>query len=322
MDEQWWPRRASASRTGSSTGAGTVELRLPFRAPLWPDSLFGHLAATAVPSVEEWRDGSYRRTLRLPHGTGIVALRPLPTHVGCRLSLSDPRDLAPAVARCRELLDLDADPLAVDAVLEQDVVLAPWVAQAPGRRLPRTVDAAELAVRAVLGQQVSTGAARTHAARLVAAVGEPVDDPEGGLTRLWPRPDAIAGVDPDVLALPRTRRATVLRLARALADGDVDLSPGADRDAARRQLLALAGIGPWTTDVVAMRGLGDPDAFLPTDLGVLTAARRLGLGEGRALLARAERWAPYRAYAVQHLWAVGDHAVNHLPTTDRSGGAP
>jgi AraC family transcriptional regulator of adaptative response / DNA-3-methyladenine glycosylase II len=313
--------RALASRSGSPAGAGTLELRLPFRAPLWPDSLFGHLAATAVPGVEEWRDGTYRRTLRLPHGTGIVALRPLPAHVGCRLSLSDLRDLAPAVARCRELLDLDADPVAVDAVLAQDEVLAPWVARAPGRRLPRTVDAGELAVRAVLGQQVSTGAARTHAARLVAAVGEPVDDPEGGLTRLWATTDAIARVDPDVLALPRTRRATVLRLARALADGDVDLSPGADRDAARRQLLALPGIGAWTADVVAMRGLGDPDAFLPTDLGVLTAARSLGLGEGRALLARAERWAPYRAYAVQHLWAVGDHAVNHLPTANPREGA-
>ena len=299
----------------SPGGAAALDLRLPFRAPLWPDSLFGHLAATAVPGVEEWRDGAYRRTLRLPHGTGVVALRPLPTAIGCRLLLTDLRDLAPAVARCRALLDLDADPVTADAVLSDDEVLAPWVARAPGRRLPRTVDAAELAVRAVLGQQVSTAAARTHAARLVAAVGEPVDDPEGGLTRLWPTPGAVATVDPQVLALPRTRRATVLGLARALADGDVPLEPSADPALVRRALLALPGIGPWTAEVVAMRGLGDPDAFLPTDLGVVRAARALGLGEGRALVERSRRWAPYRAYAVQHLWAVGDHAVNHLPTT-------
>ena len=153
-------------------GRTALELRLPFRSPLWPDSLFGHLAATAVPGVEEWRGGAYRRTLRLPHGAGVVALRPGPTAVGCRLLLDDLRDLAPAVARCRQLLDLDADPVAADAVLADDEALAPWVAKAPGRRLPRTVDAGELALRAVLGQQVSTAAARTHAARLVAAAGD------------------------------------------------------------------------------------------------------------------------------------------------------
>ena len=292
---------------------GALSLRLPFRAPLWPDSLFGHLVATAVPGVEEWRDGAYRRTLRLPHGPATVALTPHATHVGCRLALADLRDLAPAVARCRRLLDLDADPVAVDAVLAQDEVLASWVAKAPGRRVPRTVDESELAVRAVLGQQVSTAAARTHAGRLVGACGEPVDDPAGGLTHLFPTAEAVAAVDPEVLALPRTRRATVLRLARALADGEVDLDPGADRARARSALAALPGIGPWTVETVAMRALCDPDAFLPTDLGVLAAARALGLGEGRALLARAERWAPYRGYAVQHLWAVGDHPINRLP---------
>ena len=116
-----------------------------------------------------------------------------------------------------------------------------------------------------------------------------------------------------MLALPRARRETVLGLARALADGALHLDPAGDPEQARAELLALPGIGPWTAEVVAMRALGDPDAFLPTDLGVVLAARALGLGEGRALRERARRWAPYRAYAVQHLWAVGDHAVNHLP---------
>ncbi len=305
-------------RAAPTTATGALSLRLPFRSPLWPDSLLGHLAATAVPGVEEWRDGAYRRTLRLPHGTGIVTLTVHAAHVACRLSLTDLRDLAPAVARCRRLLDLDADPVAIDAQLSQDEVLAPRIATTPGRRVPGTVDAAELAVRAVLGQQVSTGAARTHAARLVQAVGDEIIDPEGGLTHLFPTAEAVAEVDPAVLKLPVPRRATVLRLARALADEEVDLSPGADRAQARAALLALPGIGPWTADTIGMRALGDPDAFLPADLGVVLAARTLDLGEGRALLQRAERWAPYRAYAVQHLWAVGDHPVNHLPVEDSS----
>ena len=301
-------------RSSPSAAAGSISLRLPFRAPLWPDSLLGHLVATAVPGVEEWRGGAYRRSLRLPHGTGIVALTPQPNHIGCRLTLTDLRDLAPAVARCRRLLDLDADPVAIDAQLGQDEVLAPWVAKAPGRRVPRTVDEAELALRAVLGQQVSTAAARTHAARLVQAAGDQIADPEGGLTHLFPTAAAVAAVDPAVLALPLARRATVLRLAAALACGQVDLDPGTDRDRARAQLHALPGVGPWTVESIAMRALGDPDAFLPGDLGVVVAARTLQLGEGRALSARAEQWSPYRAYAVQHLWAVGEHAINRLPT--------
>ena len=310
------PTELRSRRAGATSAPGSIALRLLFRAPLWPDSLLGHLAATAVPGVEEWRGGAYRRTLRLPRGNGIVALSANDGHIACRLTLTDLRDLAPAVARCRRLLDLDADPVAVDDLLAEDEVLAPWVAKAPGRRVPRTVDAHELALRAVLGQQVSTAAARTHAARLVQAAGDEIRDSEGGLTHLWPTAEAVAAVDPEVLRLPRARRACFLGLARALADGSVDLDPGADRESARAQLLALPGIGPWTVETVAMRALGDPDAFLPTDLGVVAAARALGLGEGRALLRRAERWGPYRAYAVQHLWAVGDHAVNHLPSSD------
>ncbi|MZE80212.1 DNA-3-methyladenine glycosylase, partial [Streptomyces sp. SID5475] len=123
----------------------TLTLRLPHRAPLHPDNLFGHLAATAVPGVEEWRDGAYRRTLRLPYGHGVVTLRPGPGHIACRLSLTDPRDLTGAISRCRRLLDLDADPVAVDELLRADPVLAPLVGKAPGRRVPRTVDAAEFA---------------------------------------------------------------------------------------------------------------------------------------------------------------------------------
>ena len=273
---------------------------LSFTPPLWPDNLFGHLAATAVPGVEEWRNGAYRRTLRLPGGPGIAELAPRDGHIACTLRLADEDDRPAAVARCRFLLDLDADPRAIDAALSADPVLAPLVAAAPGRRVPRTVDAHEMALRAVLGQQVSTAAAATHAARLVRDAGEPVEDPGGGLTHLFPTAAAVAGVDPATLALPRARRATLIGLAAELAGG-LDLS---DRDA----LLALPGIGPWTADTIAMRALGDRDAFVAGDLGVAAALRRLGI-----TAVRAERWRPYRAYAVQHLWALGDHAVNRLP---------
>ncbi|CCK26350.1 putative bifunctional transcriptional activator/DNA repair enzyme AlkA [Streptomyces davaonensis JCM 4913] len=304
--------RARAPRPGRTPGA--LALRLPFRAPLNPDNLFGHLAATAVPGVEEWRDGAYRRTLRLPYGHGIVSLTPKPDHIACRLTLSDLRDLTVAISRCRRMLDLDADPVAVDEQLSADPLLAPLVAKAPGRRVPRTVDEAEFAVRAVLGQQVSTAAARTHAARLVTAHGEPVDDSEGGLTHLFPAPEELASLDPESLAMPRTRRTTFTTLVGQLADGSLHLGVESDWADARARLLALPGFGPWTVDVIAMRALGDPDAFLPTDLGIRRAAGELGLpSTPAALTARAEAWRPWRAYAVQYLWATDSHPINFLP---------
>ncbi|MBQ0825572.1 DNA-3-methyladenine glycosylase 2 family protein [Streptomyces sp. RG38] len=320
--------RAPRTRADRTTGpgaptapatAGTLSLRLPFRAPLHPDNLFGHLAATAVPGVEEWRDGAYRRTLRLPYGHGIVALAPRAGHIACRLTLADPRDLTVAISRCRRLLDLDADPAAVDDLLRADPLLAPLVDAAPGRRVPRTVDEAEFAVRAVLGQQVSTAAARTHAARLVTAHGEPVDDPEGGLSRLFPATEALAALDPERLALPRARRATLTTLVARLADGTLTLGAGSDWAPTRERLLALPGFGPWTAGVIAMRALGDPDAFLPTDLGVRRAARNLGLpATPAALTAHAAAWRPWRAYAVQYLWATDSHPINHLPDRGRT----
>ncbi|MFJ4206383.1 DNA-3-methyladenine glycosylase 2 family protein [Streptomyces sviceus] len=307
-------RAAKRSTPDTPDTPGFLSLRLPFRAPLNPDNLFGHLAATAVPGVEEWRDGAYRRTLRLPYGHGVVALAPRPDHIACRLMLSDLRDLTVAISRCRRLLDLDADPVAIDDQLRTDPLLAPLVDKAPGRRVPRTVDEAEFAVRAVLGQQVSTAAARTHAARLVTAHGEPVDDPEGGLTHLFPTPEALAALDPALLAMPRTRRTTFTTLVNQLADCRLQLGVEHDWSETRARLLALPGFGPWTVDVIAMRGLGDPDAFLPTDLGIRRAAQELGLpSTPAALTARAAAWRPWRAYAVQYLWATDSHPINFLP---------
>jgi AraC family transcriptional regulator, regulatory protein of adaptative response / DNA-3-methyladenine glycosylase II len=305
-------------------GTGSLSLRLPYRAPLQPDSLFGHLAATAVPGVEEWRDGAYRRTLRLPHGHGIVALRPLPDHISCQLSLTDLRDLASAISRCRRLLDLDADPVAIADLLSTDEFLAPLVRKAPGRRIPRTVDAGEFALRAVLGQHVSTAAARTHAGRLAAELGEPVEDPGGGLSRLFPDTSVLATAGrlattaglgtPGAFALPRSRRQSFAALAEALAAGRIDLSVGGDWHEARLRLAAVPGIGPWTIETIAMRALGDPDAFPATDLGVRAAAGQAGLpATPAALTSRAAAWRPWRSYAVQYLWATGDHDITKLP---------
>lgn len=309
------PTELRVRRKGQAVPAtGTISLRLPFREPLNPDNLFGHLVATGVPGVEEWRDGWYRRTLRLPHGHGVVSLRPMPDHIACQLSLSDQRDLAIAISRCRRMLDLDADPTAVDDLLRTDPVLKPLVDKAPGRRVPHTVDGAEFAVRAVLGQQVSTAAARTHASRLVLAHGEAIADPAGGLTHLFPTMQALAGTDPETLAFPKSRRTTFMTLVETLAAGEIDLGAGADWDKARAQLAASPGIGPWTVESIAMRALGDPDAFVASDLGIRYAARDLGLPEApKALAEHARAWRPWRAYAVQYLWATGDHAINRLP---------
>ena len=297
---------------------GIVALRLPFRAPLEPSNLLGHLVATAVPGVEEYRDGAYRTTIRLPHAWGVVTVhRPEAGAFPVTLRLADVRDLPAAVSRTRRMLDLDADPVAVDAALAADERLRPLVVRTPGRRVPRTADPEAMALRAVIGQQVSTPAARTHAGRLVAALGTPVADPDGGLTHLFPRAaDLLAdwATTAAALAMPASRRRTLFSLAGALADGRIALDAGAGRDEARAALAALPGIGPWTVGTIAMRALGDPDAFVASDLGVRLAAERLGLPTSPKGLERAALpWAPWRAYAVQHLWATGVHPVNSLP---------
>jgi AraC family transcriptional regulator, regulatory protein of adaptative response / DNA-3-methyladenine glycosylase II len=313
-------RQRAHSRSGAAGGGpGALVLRLPVRTPFAYEGVFGHLAASAIPGVEEVRDGTFRRTLRLPHGNGVAGLTPQPDHVQCRLSLDDFRDLTSAIARCRRLLDLDADPEAVVDALSADPELRAVVAKAPGQRIPRTVDEAELAVRVVFGQQVSLKAARTHAGRLAAQYGAEVTDPAGGLTHVFPDVDTLAAMDPARLAVPKARQRSLVGLVRALADGDVTLGPGCDWTAARAQLMALPGIGPWTTEVIAMRGLGDPDAFPVGDLGVRVAAKQLGLPDHPRLLeAHSGAWRPWRSYATQHLWTTLDHPVNDWPVKENA----
>jgi AraC family transcriptional regulator of adaptative response / DNA-3-methyladenine glycosylase II len=308
------------SRQPAVTGGqahNALTLRLAYRQPLCPDNLFGHLGATAVPGVEEVRDGAYRRTLRLPHGPGTIELAPADGYVACRVVLADLRDLTTAIARARWLLDLDADPQAVDELLCADPALHRVVNGARGRRVPRCVDGAEFAVRAVLGQQVSTAAARTHAARLVAQHGEPVQDAHGGLTHLFPTSEALMDAR---LAMPSSRKRTLSALLDALSLGRLSLGPGCDRAEALAVLSELPGFGPWTREVIAMRALGDPDAFPVTDLGVRRAAESLGLpGTPAALNAHAERWRPWRSYAVQYLWSAVEHPINHWPASVEPG---
>jgi AraC family transcriptional regulator of adaptative response / DNA-3-methyladenine glycosylase II len=296
--------RERRRRSGESRATNRMEIRLARRAPFDFRSLLAFLGQRAIPGVEEVVGDTYRRSLRLPHGPAIVELADDGAAVRCHLALSDPRDLGPAVARVRRLLDLDADAVAVDDVLGRDPVLGRLVRAAPGRRAPGAVDGAELAIRAVLGQQVSVGAARTVAGRLVAAEGTVLAAPSGGLTHLFPESSRIAGAADASLPMPAARRRTVRALAAALADGSISLDAGADREVSLGRLRGFPGIGPWTAGYVALRALGDPDVLLADDLGVRRAAHALGLPDDPAALrARAEAWRPWRSYATHHLWA-------------------
>ena len=311
--------RVRARRRGFAEGSGAVVLRLPYRAPLDIGGLIAFLGMRAVPGVEEVAGGVYRRSLRLPHGAGTVELGPGEGHVRAHFWLDSLRDLAAAVHRCRALLDLDSDPDAVTEVLGHDATLGALVKAAPGRRVAGHVDGDELALRAVLGQQVSVAGARTLAGHLVAAYGRPLARPLGGVTHLFPTAAALA--EAGELAMPAGRRRALVALAGALARGEVDVDGGADRDETLRRLRTLPGIGPWTVNYIAMRGLRDPDAYLPTDLGVRRALEMLGHdGSPTASSRLAEHWRPYRAYATQHLWAQLSpvHAAHatHRPEPD------
>jgi AraC family transcriptional regulator of adaptative response / DNA-3-methyladenine glycosylase II len=298
--------RAPGSRP-EEVSAQVCHLRLRYEEPYDHAQIFGFLQRRAIPGVEEVTGDAgrrtYRRTLRLPCGAGVAEVDERPGGDGsvawldCRLRLTDPRGPAAAEQLLRRQFDLDADPRSVARLLGADGVLGPHVAAAPGLRAPGTVDPHELAVRAVLGQQITVAAARTLAARLVATHGEPLSAPDGGLTRLFPEPAALASASLAELGMPESRRATIRTVAAALADGTVVLDPGADRDEAERSLLALRGVGPWTAGYVRMRALGDPDVFLPGDVGVRHGLDRVGADAGRA-----EFWRPWRTYALHHLW--------------------
>lgn len=312
-----------------------VETELPFRPPMAVEPLLGWFRARAIDGVVEVVDRTLRRTLDLPGGPARVALTVGPVSVQARFELSDAGDRRAALDCSRRLLDLDADPAIVDAHLAADPALRPLVRARPGLRVPGSADPNEMAVLTVIGQQISTAAARTIASRLVdrltgtmAAVdgvapatggaakpalgvendmGGRVDDPQGdaerpgpGPTRWFPSAAVIAEADLDGLGMPRRRAATVQALAAALADGHIDLSGAADPGERRARLLALPGVGPWTADYISLRAVGDRDALPATDLVLRQRAAERGI----ELAVDSAAWRPWRAYAAQHLWVA------------------
>lgn len=294
--------------------------RLAARPPFDGPGLLAHFGSRAVPGVEAFEDGEYRRSVRLPGGPAVVGLAPEADGVRCRVWGAP---VAAVAGRVAALLDLELDPAAVVAALGDDPLLGPLVRASPGRRVPGAVDGAELAVRAVLGQQVSVAGAATVAGRLTAALGEPLPEPVGTVTHLFPSAAALAALDPETLPMPRSRGRALVGLCAALAAGDVDLRPGADPDAAEAGLLALPGIGPWTAAYVRLRALGDRDAFPAADLGIKRALERLGAdGRPAPALELAERWRPLRAYAAQHLWALDAGQYPAPASTGPSSSSP
>jgi AraC family transcriptional regulator, regulatory protein of adaptative response / DNA-3-methyladenine glycosylase II len=283
----------------------TINLRLAYRPPLHAAALLDFLAVRAIPGVERVTDEHYERAIRLPHGDATVKLTPRDGYISTTLQLADVRDLAPAVARCRRLLDLDADPLAVDGLLAEDPAFANVVLDEPGVRVPRAVDGFEIAVRAIVGQQISVPAAITVLKRIVDATRASDDDRDPDALIPFPTATAIAGLPDSTFRLPAGRRATIKALATAIASGDIVLDGGVDRDSAEAALREVPGIGAWTANYVSMRALGDPDVFLESDLAVLRAAAGAGLPISRIQLAQhARRWAPWRSYAVIRLWRM------------------
>jgi AraC family transcriptional regulator of adaptative response / DNA-3-methyladenine glycosylase II len=295
-------------RRGGRATSGTISTRIGVREPFAGAELLDFLALRAVRAVEAVSDGCYERSLSLPHGPGVVHVQLVDRpdgYVPCRLTLADARDLAPALERTRRLLDADCDPIAVDDQLGGDAHLARLVRRRPGLRVPGHVDGVELAARAVIGQQVTVSAARTLATRLAHDLGAPLElAGDHQVSRLFPTAEALAGVEPEEIAMPRARGRALRAVAGALAEGDVVHDRSADRGDVRSRLLALPGIGPWTADYIAFRVLGDPDVFLTTDAGVRHAAERLGIDD---VDAHSERWRPWRSYALIHLWSsLGD----------------
>lgn len=297
--------RRSAGRGHSEHGTddlGTpLTLRLATRQPFDASTLLDFLRTRAVSGIEVGTTNSYRRTVPLPHGPAIIELTPTDSYVRATLHLADWRDLATAVARCRRLFDLDADPTAIDAATSD-------LGGPAGLRLPGTVDPWELAVRAILGQQVSVAGARTTAHWFVTTYGKPLPATAGALTHTFPDAQTLAAADPTGWPIPAARARSIGALANAVADGRITLDVGTDARTLAAELAssaALPGIGSWTANYIAMRALGDPDVFLATDLGIRRAARHRGLpDEPRALTAYAERWRPFRSYATLHLWTA------------------
>ncbi|GLS44733.1 DNA-3-methyladenine glycosylase family protein [Methylobacterium brachythecii] len=281
---------------------------LPYRAPYDWEALHGFLAARAIPGVERAETGLYARTVSVEGWHGTVDIRPSSEgeSLAAEIRFSNAGSIPAIAARLRHLFDLDIDPLTVGARFDGEPVIGPLVAVRPGLRVPGAWSGFELAVRGILGQQVSVAAATRLAGKLVAAFGTPLAGLDGtGLSHVFPAPEHLVEADISlVLNMPRARGAAIRAVAASvIAEPDL-FSVGQGLETAALRLKALRGIGDWTAHYIAMRALKEPDAFPSADIGLM---RALDTGSGRPtpkqMLARAEAWRPYRAYAAMHLWA-------------------
>ncbi len=322
-------QRATALRpeTPHSQGLQSLHLRLPARRPFEPTPLVRFLSERRLDTLETIEGSNYRRSIRLAHGYGILSLEPSkdtavgPAYLHLQLQLSDLRDLNMAVDRCRQLLDLDADPVAIYDALHNQDALGPLVRKNPGLRVPGAVDGFELAVRAIIGQQVSVEGARTVASRLVHAAGEELPQTDDTITHLFPTPSALlklATAQPESFAMPTRRRQTLVRLTECVLNDTLVLDTGVDPVELRQTLQSIPGIGPWTSEYIAMRVLRDPDAFMATDLAIARAMVTLGLATStKEISAVSNRWRPWRSYAMAHLWSLP--RVSRSKMTDTAG---
>ncbi len=296
------PVAAGASSRSDKSGLG-IRLVLPVRQPFDAAGVFGWLAARSVPGVELAGPRSYSRTLQLPGGPTTFDVEPEGERLRLTARLSALSDLPSLIWRVRRLFDLDADPVGIDEALGREPALAEAVAATPGIRLPGAVNAHEMLLRALVGQQISVAAARTQLARLAVALGTPFDGGTEGLTTLFPTAAQVAARGREVLVGPRARIDNIIAICEQLASGELDVGYADDPLAQHDRLVAVRGIGEWTANYVAMRVLGNPDILPTGDVALRTGARRLGLPDHpRDLAAWGTHLAPWRSYASLHLW--------------------
>ncbi|HEY1504868.1 MAG TPA: AlkA N-terminal domain-containing protein [Stellaceae bacterium] len=288
--------------------SGEIALLLRYHSPYdWP-TVLEFLRRRAITGIEIVAADRYSRTIALDGAQGTVTVEHVPKKHALQATVRFPKlsALPAIIARLRRVFDLGADPVAIAAHLAQDPVLLPLVEARPGLRVPGNWDGFELAIRAVLGQQITVVAARGLAAKLVAKYGKPLRHPEGALTHVFPDTKTLAKADLTTLGMPRSRAATLSAVAKgAIAHPQIFEATG-DLDEAIERLCAIRGIGEWTAHYIALRQLREPDAFPASDIGLMRAiAEQEGRGYSAAeLLSRADRWRPWRAYAAQHLWSA------------------
>lgn len=300
------PSRPSSTDGCVSSPAPDPSVRLSCRPPLDVDALFAFLAARAIPGVEAVQGLEYRRIVSTSRGEAVLRLRPS-TGTAMELGVDGAgRDEVVGFAGvARRMLDLDADPAAIDEVLAADDALRPLVRAHPGMRLPGAFDGFAATVLAIMAQGVTLPSARTLAGRITHAYGRIVDVGDPAIGRVFPEPKVLARADLSALGLTGRRAATIRAVAASVAEGRLELDAKADRGRTLATLSTIPGIGPWTTGYVALRVFGDRDAFPPGDAAVRAAFRRLGLpSDPASIAARAEAWRPWRGYALAHLWAT------------------